>query len=180
MVGFIFTELIEMVEERYGYEVIDRVILSLDLDSNGVYTSVKSYPDCEYFQLIDQLANEVGVDDESLQLDFGKFLFKSSLRRFAPILMDVDDSIGFFKTMHHHLNTNFSKIYPNDDFGLIKIKPEKEYLSIYYRNDNKMSFMIEGVIKGACTHYHRDIEILKEFEKGRRGDVNFKLKLPKL
>ena len=40
MKGIVFTELIELVEKKFGLEMVDTIIGESDLPSGGVYTSV--------------------------------------------------------------------------------------------------------------------------------------------
>lgn len=43
MKGIIFTEFLEMVEDRFSPEIADRIIEASDLPSRGVYTAVGTY-----------------------------------------------------------------------------------------------------------------------------------------
>ena len=55
MKGIIFTEFLEMVEEKFGYEVVDEIISKSELKSNGIYTSVGTYAREEMMVLVDHL-----------------------------------------------------------------------------------------------------------------------------
>lgn len=177
MVGFIFTEFIEMVENYFGYETVDRILLSSELDSNGIFTSASSYPDSDFFKLIEQLSKEVDLNSYELEVDVGKYLFKSFLRRFAPVLEGVTDANGFITVMNNHFKTNFSKIYPNDKFGYISLKTSENQLTVNYRTDNKLTNLIEGIILGSFEHYHDGVGMIKEDIKGDGRNVNFIIKL---
>ena len=43
MKGIVFTEFLEMVEEKYGLEMVDDIIENANLQSHGAYTSVGTY-----------------------------------------------------------------------------------------------------------------------------------------
>jgi hypothetical protein len=43
MKGIVFTEFLEMVEQEFGYNMVDEMIENTDLDSKGVYTSIVIY-----------------------------------------------------------------------------------------------------------------------------------------
>jgi hypothetical protein len=39
MKGIVFTAFLEMVEDKFGIEIVDHIISHSDVDSKGVYTS---------------------------------------------------------------------------------------------------------------------------------------------
>jgi hypothetical protein len=43
MKGIIFTEFLELVENKYGLEMVDTLIQHSKLQSKGVYTSIGTY-----------------------------------------------------------------------------------------------------------------------------------------
>ena len=45
MKGIIFTEFIEMVEDKFGFEVADNIITNSNLPSGGAYTAVGYKPE---------------------------------------------------------------------------------------------------------------------------------------
>ena len=45
MKGMVFTELLDMVEDKFGIDMVDSIIEDADLPvSKGVYTAVGTYP----------------------------------------------------------------------------------------------------------------------------------------
>jgi Haem-NO-binding len=51
MKGVVFTEFLEMVEDRFSPEMADRIIEGAELASGGVYTTVGTYDHGEMIQL---------------------------------------------------------------------------------------------------------------------------------
>ncbi len=63
MKGIIFTEFMELVEEKFGLDVLDQV---LDLSNDeGVYTAVGSYDHKDLVKLIVNLSKVSGVPPPS-------------------------------------------------------------------------------------------------------------------
>ena len=52
MKGVVFTEFLEMVEDRFSPEMADRIIEGAELASGGVYTTVGTYDHGEMIQLV--------------------------------------------------------------------------------------------------------------------------------
>ena len=63
MKGIVFSEFIEMVEEKFSPEVMDEVIeaASAKLDSAGSYTSVGVYDHLELVELVTELSRTTGI-----------------------------------------------------------------------------------------------------------------------
>ena len=40
MKGILFTEFLELTEEKYGLEIVQRIIDECDLKSDGIYTAI--------------------------------------------------------------------------------------------------------------------------------------------
>src|SRR5687768_11906467 len=75
MKGIVFTEFLEMVEEKFSPEVADRIIEQADLQSGGIYTAVGTYDHKEMIELISHLSNETGISSAELVHSFGVHLF---------------------------------------------------------------------------------------------------------
>ncbi len=43
MKGIVFTGFLELVEDKYGLEMVDEIITNSNLESKGIYTSVGTY-----------------------------------------------------------------------------------------------------------------------------------------
>ena len=56
MKGIIFTDFLELVEEKFGLEMVDTIIEASELESNGVYTGVGTYSFGEMVQLLGNLS----------------------------------------------------------------------------------------------------------------------------
>ena len=75
MKGIIFTEFLELVEEKFGLELLEEV---LDMsEDEGIYTSVGSYDHKDLVKLIINLSKKTDIDAGSLQRVFGQSVFKN-------------------------------------------------------------------------------------------------------
>jgi hypothetical protein len=90
MKGMVFTEFLEMVEEKFSPETAERIIESSELESSGVYTTVGTYDHHEMITLVTCLSRETGTPAPDPLRAFGEHLFE----RF------------------HHLFPNYSKASP--------------------------------------------------------------------
>jgi len=79
MKGIVFREFLEMVESKFGYEVVDQIIEKSNLRSKGAYTSVGTYPHGEIFELVKQLSLILNIEEDKLFTAYGAYVFGSFL-----------------------------------------------------------------------------------------------------
>lgn len=79
MKGLLFTELLEMVEEDFGYKTANAIVLQANLSSGGVYTASRSYHRTEMALLFDRLAQQTRLPFEQLAAAFGRRLCRRVL-----------------------------------------------------------------------------------------------------
>ena len=80
MKGVIFTTFLELVEAKWGFDMVDDIIESSDLESGGVYTSVGTYDHVEAVNLVKALSEKTGVEVGALLTAFGEHLFGVLIR----------------------------------------------------------------------------------------------------
>ncbi|TMO53504.1 hypothetical protein CWC18_21130, partial [Pseudoalteromonas aurantia] len=72
MKGIIFTEFMEMVEDRFSEDVAEEIIELADLPSGGSYTSLGTYSHAEVLNLVTCLSQVSGAKIEDLVQAFGE------------------------------------------------------------------------------------------------------------
>lgn len=77
MKGIIFTEFLELVEDKFGLDLLEEVLEMSD--DEGIYTSVGSYDHKDLVKLIINLSKKTDIDAASLQRVFGQSVFKNLL-----------------------------------------------------------------------------------------------------
>ena len=97
MKGVVFTEFLEMVEDRFSPEMADRIIEGAELPSGGVYTAVGTYDHSEMIQLVSCLSEETGVASAELVRSFGMYLFGRFHTIFPKYFEDVTSSFDFLQ-----------------------------------------------------------------------------------
>ena len=103
MKGVVFTEFLEMVEDRFSADLADRVIDGCDLASNGAYTSVGTYDHREFVQLVERLGQETEIPVSSLLRDFGEHLFGRFAANYGMFFEGVHSTFPFLKSVEEHI-----------------------------------------------------------------------------
>ncbi|WP_439129514.1 heme NO-binding domain-containing protein, partial [Polaribacter sp.] len=75
MKGIVFTEFLDLVEDKFGLEMVDKIISESKLESEGVYTSIGTYSFSEMLQLLTHLSNYTDISIDNLLLVYGEHFF---------------------------------------------------------------------------------------------------------
>lgn len=163
MKGIIFTTFIEMVEEKFSMELVDRIITDSDLPSGGIYTTVGTYDHSEMIKLVVQLSERTGIPVADLIRVFGESLF-IQLVDMQPQFVDMNPSVfDFLLKVDSYIHVEVRKLYPEAELPGFEYETSdsKKFIMIY-RSLRPFADLAEGLIIGAIRHYGEDIEVLRE------------------
>lgn len=178
MKGIIFTEFLELVEEKFGLDLLDEV---LDMsEDKGIYTSVGSYDHKNLVRLIINLSKKTEIDATTLQRVFGQTVFKNLLAS-LPNQASLNHSSTTFQFIQHverYIHVEVKKLYPDaqpPEFHFIHTTEAE--LVFDYKSARCMSHVCLGLIEG-CAEYHGDtisIEMIPQNDE--QSVVRFNLKV---
>lgn len=174
MKGIVFTEFLDMVEQSYGYEMVDKIIEASKLESKGVYTSIGTYHHSEIVALLGNLSEQTGVPGNKLLHLFGKFLFDTFLKSYPQFFNAVDNAFDFLQSIDNHIHVEVKKLYP--DAMLPKFEThtdEQGRLFMIYSSERKMADLAEGLIEKSIAHYKTPHKVEKESLNDDGSQVKF-------
>jgi hypothetical protein len=87
MKGIVFTEYLEFIENKFGYEIVDKLLNEVDLPSGGHYTAVGSYDFSELLQLLMKTSQLTKAPADKLLYGFGLHVMPV-FKRGYPIFFD--------------------------------------------------------------------------------------------
>jgi hypothetical protein len=70
MKGIVFTEFLELVEDKFGLEMVDSIITNSNLGSSGIYTAIGTYSFSEMLQLLQNLSAKTRLSVNDLFLTY--------------------------------------------------------------------------------------------------------------
>lgn len=174
MKGIIFTEFLEMVETRFGLEVVDSIIDNSDLPSEGIYTSVGTYDFNEMISLITNLGNEVKVPVNDLIYAFGLYLFSSLLRAHPEVVESYKSPIGLLYSIEDHIHVHVKKLYPDSELPTFKILEKTDSsLSMIYSSSRGLYRLAHGLMEKTFEHFNGSAQITYELLKEDGTEVKF-------
>lgn len=173
MRGLIFTELFELIEEQFGFEALDEIILGAKLPNDGAYAATGNYPFSELLSIVTQLHHYTKLPIERLLETFGEYLFKKLLAS-HPQFDSSMDILSFLENVENYIHIEVKKLYP--DAELPKFEPilkTENTFSFYYISSKQLHYLAKGLILGASHHFAQPLQI--EMAPQEDGRVLFTL-----
>ena len=160
MKGVVFTEFLEMVEDRFSLDMVDRIIEQADPPSGGAYTAVGTYDHREIVALVTALGAESGTPLSDLLHGFGRHLFARFVQGFPHFFEGQGDALRFLETVEHYIHVEVKKLYPDAELPSVLTRRDgPDRLTIIYRSDRAMADLAHGLIAGCIDHFAEDIEV---------------------
>ena len=168
----VFTELMEFVEEQFGFDVADALLEKSTTSTDGVFTQAGNYPFEDLLSLVVTLSNEVNIPVPDLVKAYGRHLFGIIVKLYPPMIEGFDNPLAFISQVDTFIHPEVLKLYPDADlpeFQMVSLKDN--VLVIDYISAKGLVPFAEGLSLGCGDHFGKvlDIsyEILEETPKMR-------------
>lgn len=179
MKGIVFTEFLKMVEQNYGYEVVDELIENNDLASKGAYTTIGTYSHSEIVQLITSLSSHTKESIPSLLKIFGLYFFDTLKNGYPHFLEARSNAFEFLESIETYIHVEVQKLYPEAELPSFDTQVNADnQLEMIYRSDRKMADFAEGLIERSLEYYGEQGKIDRESIKADGSIVKFVITQP--
>jgi hypothetical protein len=169
MKGVVFTEFLEMVEDKFSPELADSIITAADLPNGGAYTAVGTYPHAEMGKLVIALSKETGAKVPDLLKAYGRHLFGRFLVGYPHFFAGLTDSFSFLKTIDEVVHVEVRKLYPDAELpGFEAVEIGTKRLQMTYRSPRCLGDFAEGLMEGCFAHFGERISLTRSDEAGGR------------
>ncbi len=163
MKGVVFREFVDLVEERYGEDVVDRLLSHPGLSTGGAYTAVGTYDHAELLILIELLSQEIGVEPHELTIELGKQLFNRLYKSYPQFVDPHDNAFDFLKTIDSVVHTEVKKLYSDAEVPEYHCEQlDDRVLVMDYRSSRPFADLAEGMLLGCIAHFNEPIEVHRE------------------
>jgi hypothetical protein len=160
MKGIVFTNFMDMVEIKFGIDMVDTIIAASDLASKGSYTSVGVYPHTEMVSLLFALEKETGVTIRNLLISFGEYLFEKLFLGYSNMLTGIDTSRDLLRQLDNVVHVEVAKLYPDAQLPrFITTELPDGNLKMHYRSERHLADLAEGLLSGCLKHYKDEAKI---------------------
>lgn len=163
MKGLVFSEFIDMVEERFGPDVCERIIAESELPSGGVYSSLGTYDFEELARLVANLSTATGRQPGVLIKAFGMHLFGRLVNLYPQFLDNETSAMGFVPKVENYIHHEVRKLYPDASLPSFIIEESTdERLVFVYQSPRPLGDLAEGMLLGCAEHFNEAIELTRE------------------
>ena len=169
MKGIIFTDFLDLVENKFGLEMVDTIIESSELESGGVYSAVGTYSFGEMLQLLGNLSKETQIPPDTLLEVYAEHLFATLRDSYPGMMAAYNSPIDLLSGIESHIHVEVRKIYPDAELPTFEVehKTDKELVMVY-RSSRALYSLGLGLMHQTFKHFGSSatIDYQKLDEKG--------------
>ena len=167
MKGIVFTEFLDLVEDKFGLEMVDKIIFASQLESEGVYTSIGTYSFSEMLQLLQHLSKHTTITIDNLLLVYSEHFFSVLEKSYPGLFATYNDPIEMLSSIESHIHIEVRKIYPEAELPTFVIeKKEKNAITMVYKSSRAMHHFGLGLMNKTFEHFNTtatiDLQKIKE------------------
>jgi len=176
MKGIVFREFLDLVEDKFGLEMVDTILNNSELPSNGVYTAVGTYSFGEMVSLLTNLNKETGIAVDDLLLVYGEHFFSVVKRSYPEFLLQFTDPFDMLASIENHIHVEVIKIYPDAELPTFEIvKHTDTELIMIYTSSRAMHSFGKGLMNKTFEHFDQKATILVEKLNDKGTEVKFSI-----
>jgi hypothetical protein len=160
MKGIVFTELIDMIDKRFGEAVLENTLTDAALVHGGAYTSVGSYPAEELIQIVAALSKRVDTPVPELVITFGVYLFGRFTQLYSGFFQGSLDLFNFLELVDSYIHVEVRKLYPDAELPSFETsRPDPRTLHMIYRSRHNFATLAEGLLLGAIAYFGEKVSL---------------------
>lgn len=165
MLGIVFSEFIEMVEEKFSEDTADQLleVAEKSFASEGVYTAVGNYDHVEMLTLVGELAELTKMPVPDLVHAYGKHLFGRFNALYPIFFENINDSLEFLEGIESHIHTEVRKLYPEAELPeFVCRRPGENVLVMNYQSGRPLAMLAHGLIDGCIYHFQENVSVVRK------------------
>lgn len=163
MKGIVFTEFLDLVEEKFGIEMVDKIISQSTLESEGIYTSIGTYSFSEMLQLLKHLSENTNISIDNLLLVYAEHFFSVIENSYPGLLATYKDPIEMISSIEDHIRIEVRKIYPDAELPTFIVEEKTEdSLVLIYKSSRAMHHFGLGLMNKTFAHFNSTANIVLE------------------
>lgn len=174
MLGIVFTEFFEMVEEKFGYEMVDGLIELSNSPTKGVYTAIGTYDHAEIVEHVVNLHKKTEIAIPDLLRTFGQYLHGTFAKNYSGFFNEASNGFDFLESIERYIHVEVKKLYPNAElptFDSERIGDDQ--MILHYKSDRRMGDFAFGLIEKTMEYYKEPAEIKMENVEADGSQVKF-------
>ncbi len=163
MKGMVFTEFLDMVEEKFSPAMADQIICAAPGRTGGAYTAVGKYDHTELVNLVLALSHATQVAVPELIRTFGHHMAGRFATSFARFFTAHDNVFDFLASVDSVIHVEVLKLYPDAELPSFKVVQRgPAHLALVYTSSRHLHDMALGLIEGAAAHFEEPVTVTQQ------------------
>lgn len=159
MKGVVFTEFMELVEDKFSFETADKIVEGSDLASGGAYTSLGTYDHEELLKMVTLLSEMSDAPIPDLVRTFGLHLANRFAAAF-PQFFENTDYFRFLEGVDGYIHVEVRKLYA--DAELPKFDTERvdeNVMVMHYSSARPFADLAHGLVLGTAEYFGEAVDV---------------------
>ncbi|MDT7513665.1 heme NO-binding domain-containing protein [Rhodoferax mekongensis] len=161
MKGMVFTEFLEMVEDKFSADMVDDIIDDSAPPSGGAYTAVGTYDHNELVGMVVALSQRSGLPVPALVHAFGVHLFGRFHALYPAFFGGITSAVDFLYGIESVIHTEVRKLYPDAQLPSFDCERLPDGLNMLYASPRHFGDLAEGLIAGAVAHFGDPVNVTR-------------------
>ena len=176
MKGILFTEFLEMVDQKFSPELTERIIDQVDVPSGCAYTTIGTYDHTELVQLVVQLSKETDTPVTDLVRAYGFYLFERFVRTYPRFFSGIKDAFTFLEGVESIVHAEVRKLYSDSKPPLITATRQgDDKLEVIYESQRCLADAAHGLILGCVDYFGEKMSVERQDIDDSGSSVRFLL-----
>lgn len=180
MKGIMFNLLEGFVSEKSGLAAWNAVLANCDLTTKepGIMVGPGTYPDEDFFELIQKSAAYLNLTPDTLLIDLGKYALPKLALRYPKFFNPYNHPRDFLKFTGMIHQTEVKKLYKNAQTPhFVFCELDENCATLRYHSKRHYGRLVEGLLHGLGKYYHTSltVEMVEEQKTGDDPFCEFKL-----
>ena len=160
MKGVVFTEFLEFIEEKFGFDISDDMIEKSQTSTGGVFTQAGNYPFNDMVNLVKTLSDITQIPFNQLVEAYGEHLFKRLINIYLKPVSIYTNTFDFVSNLENVVHPEVKKLYSDTDLPTF-LDPiiNENILSIIYISNKPLMDFAKGLIQGCALYYNETIKV---------------------
>ncbi|MBQ0937104.1 heme NO-binding domain-containing protein [Ideonella paludis] len=154
MLGMVFTEFLEMVEEGFGPDVADAILCDASPGHDGAYTAVGYYDHAELVAMVVALSGRTGIPVPDLVKAFGRHLLLRFTQVHPKMFQGAHSLFDLVARIDGHIHVEVHKLYSEATLPRFTVQDRSpERMTVLYQSPRGLHELAVGLLEGAAEHY---------------------------
>lgn len=171
MKGHIFNLLEDFIISLVGEEQLFEILDKCSFDTSTAFVRTENYPDEQLLEIVNHTVTLLGIDIETAQFEFGKWLYPKLIALVPSELTNHPHPAFVLQHLDDIHKVELTKLYPDATPPTFQYTRCNELQAeLIYHSPRRMFCLVEGVLAGMALHYN--VAITCEVATNYNNDPN--------